>query len=208
MYRIKIALLGLMTAIVIGTGCSSSSRIAAPDVSAVDFSAVDTYKIGIADQLNVVVWRNPELSVMVPVRPDGKISIPLIGDVVAAGRETPELAAEIEKALANYVRTPNVTVIVTAANNAEYFNRVRVTGAVVQPVSLPYRANMTVLDLVLAAGGLTEFASGNRAKLYRKTADGIKTYKVSLKDIMNKGDIRTNYTLLPSDILTVPESVF
>nr|WP_230515180.1 XrtA/PEP-CTERM system exopolysaccharide export protein [Teredinibacter turnerae] len=207
MCRIKIAIVGLWMA-VFGVGCSSPSRQEMPQETAVNFESVDTYKIGIADQLSVAVWRNAELSVNVPVRPDGKISIPLIGDVIAAGKETTELSSEIEKALANYVRTPNVTVIVTSANNAEYINRVRVTGAVLQPVSLPYRENMTVLDLVLAAGGLSEFASGNSAKLYRKTEEGVKTYKIRLKDIMNKGDIRTNYTLLPSDIVTVPESTF
>ncbi|TVZ41307.1 polysaccharide export outer membrane protein [Alteromonadaceae bacterium 2753L.S.0a.02] len=201
-------LLGACLVAILGVACSSTSKLPAPKTSAVDFNSVDTYRIGIADQLNVVVWRNAELSVNVPVRPDGKISIPLIGDVVAAGKEAPALSEEIEKALASFVRTPNVTVIVTAANNAEYFNRVRITGAVVQPVSVAYREHMTVLDLVLAAGGLSEFASGNGAKLYRKTDAGVKTYNVRLKDIMNKGDIRTNYTLLPSDIVTVPESVF
>ncbi len=201
------SLIAILILALVAAACSSPS-VQAPKEIKLNYSSLTPYTIGISDQLNVSVWRNPELSMVVPVRPDGKISIPLVGDVVAAGKEVPALAKEIETSLDKYIRNPQVTVIVTAANNAEYNNRVRITGAVVQPVSVPHREYMTVLDLVLEAGGLTEFASGNNAKLYRKTPDGVKSYAVHLNSIMKKGDVRTNYELMPTDIIAVPESVF
>jgi len=207
MLKYLVSVLSIIVALLI-TACSGPSSVPGPIETGVNYGTLKPYTIGIDDQLTVNVWRNPELSIQVPVRPDGKISIPLIGDVTAAGKEVPTLATEIEKALDKYIRSPEVTVIVTAANNAQFTSRVRITGAVQAPVSLPYRQQMTVLDLVLEAGGLTEFANGNAAKLYRKTDKGIKTYNVRLDSIMKKGDVSTNYQLLPSDLVTVPESVF
>ncbi|SMF62833.1 polysaccharide export outer membrane protein [Alteromonadaceae bacterium Bs31] len=207
LHSLLVTLVTLIVTVILA-GCSSSPAVEGPSSSDVDYNALTPYKIGIGDQLNISVWRNAELSSAVPVRPDGKISIALVGDVVAAGKEVPALAKEIEKSLDKFIRNPQVTVIVTGANNAEYNNRVRITGAVGNPVSVPHRDEMTVLDLVLQAGGLTEFASGNKAKLYRKTGDGVKTYKIHLNSIMKKGDLRTNYELMPADILTVPESAF
>lgn len=163
------------------------------------------YAIGIGDALSVNVWKNPELSVDVPVRPDGKISMPLIGDVQAAGQTAPELADEIKEGLKNYIRSPQVTVIVAEAGSADFQRRVRITGAVEEPVSLAHRRGMTVLDLVLEAGGPTEFAASNRAKLYRKVGGEMKVYPVRLDDILLKGKLDTNYELAPSDIITVPE---
>lgn len=166
------------------------------------------YRIGVDDLVQVNVWRNPDLSVTVPVRPDGMISVPLIGDV-KAGEQTPlEVAAAVEEKLGKYMRDPQATVIVTELRSHEFISRVRVTGAVQQPVSLPFRQGMTVLDAVLEAGGLTEFASANRAKLYRRGKEGSKVMPVQLSQILSKGDLDTNYYLVPGDIVSVPERLF
>lgn len=171
--------------------------------------AVDTYHIGVDDVLNVSVWRNPDLSVEVPVRPDGKISVPLIGDVEAGGKTPEEVAADIESKLATYVRDPQVAVILTQLRSHEYLSRVRVTGAVRQPVSLPYRQGMTVLDAILAAGGVTEFAAADSTELYHKNSAGVTTaYRVKLKDILQEGKLETNYPVQPGDVITVPERTF
>ena len=171
--------------------------------------AVSVYRIGVGDQLNIDVWKNAELSVSVPVRPDGMISMPLIGDVVASEKTTDELVKNIEQKLADYVRTPQVTVIVTNASSTDFQRRVRVTGAVNQQVTLPYRKGMTVMDVILQAGGLSDFAAPNRALLYRKNAEGKLTpYSLRLKDIFYKGKLETNYDLQPSDVVTVPERNF
>jgi len=171
--------------------------------------AVEAYHIGVDDLVQVSVWHNPDLSVTVPVRPDGKISVPLIGDVPAGGRTPQEVADTIKEQLATYVRDPQVAVIMTELRSNEYLSRVRVTGAVRQPVSVPYRQGMSVLDAVLAAGGTTEFASGDRAELFRKEKDGsVKTFDVRLEKIMKKGELATNFPLQPGDIITVPERAF
>lgn len=170
--------------------------------------AVDAYRIGVDDQVQVAVWRNPELGITVPVRPDGMISVPLIGDVLAGGRTPPEVAKDIQEKLAAYVRDPQVAVILTELRSHEYLSRVRVTGAVRQPVSVPFRPGMTVLDAVLAAGGLTEFAAPDRSELHRKSDDGARTYEVKLDRILNRGDLATNYPVAPGDVITVPERTF
>lgn len=167
------------------------------------------YKIGVDDRVQVTVWRNPELSVTVPVRPDGKISVPLIGDVQAGGQTPEQVAATIRQKLSAYIREPNVAVILTDLRSHEFLSRVRVTGAVRTPRSLTYRQGMTVLDAVLEAGGINDFAAPNRTKLYRKEKDKEKpktdVYSVDLGDILNKGKLETNYPLLPGDVITVPE---
>ena len=168
----------------------------------------DEYRIGVSDVLQVNVWQNAELSVAVPVRPDGKISVPLVGDVVAAGLTAEKLAAEMEKSLANYIRNPEVTVIVTNPVSAGYLQRVRITGAVTTAQSLAYQQGMTVLDLVLEAGGLTAFADGNDALLYRQTETGVKIYPVYVDDIVDEGKLETNYEMAPYGILTIPERAF
>jgi len=170
--------------------------------------AVETYRIGVDDLIKVSVWRNPELDATVPVRPDGKISLPLVGDVVAGGRTPDEVAADVKTRLGDYVRDPQVAVILTELRSHEYLSRVRVTGAVRQPVSITYRQGMTVLDAVLAAGGLTEFASADRSELYRKDGGGTRQLDVRLGKIMKKGDLETNYAVQPGDIITVPERAF
>lgn len=168
----------------------------------------EVYKIGEGDALNISVWRNPELSVNVPVRPDGKISVPLVGDIKAAGEEPEGLGEIIKNQLANYIKNPQVTVVVTNAVSSQFLHRVRVTGAVNQPASMPFSKGMTIMDLVLVSGGLTEFAKANDTKLYRLTNNGTKVYTVRLQDILEKGDIATNYTLQPGDIVTIPERLF
>ncbi|MFA7554735.1 MAG: XrtA/PEP-CTERM system exopolysaccharide export protein [Spongiibacteraceae bacterium] len=168
----------------------------------------EEYRIGVSDQLQISVWRNADLSVSVPVRPDGKISVPLVGDVAAAGRTTEELAEDITISMSSFVRSPEVTVIVISPNSANYLQRVRVTGAVNSPQSLVYQQGMTVLDVVLQSGGVTAFGVPNGCLLYRQTSEGLKVYPVYLKDILEKGRLDTNYELAPSDILTVPERTF
>lgn len=163
------------------------------------------YVIGPGDTVQVFVWRNPELSVTVPVRPDGKISTPLVEDMVAVGKTSSQLAREIEKVLAEYVRTPQVNIIVT--NPVSTFSQVKVIGQVTTPSSVPYREGLTALDAVLAVGGLTEFAAGNRAKIVRKNEAG-KTVeiKVKLEALVRKGKMTENVDLKPGDVIIVPES--
>lgn len=166
------------------------------------------YRIGPQDRLEINVWQNPELSVNVPVRPDGRITMPLVGDVQAGG-ETPESVAEnIEQALGEYLRQPRVAVIVTEINSDEYLSRVRITGAVRQPVSIVYSQGMTVLDLVLEAGGLTEFAAGHRTRLYRRVGDKTRARGVDLDAILVEGDLKSNLPLRPGDVVSVPERWF
>jgi polysaccharide export outer membrane protein len=169
---------------------------------------VENYRIGPADRVQVDVWRNPDVSVNTPVRPDGMISVPLVGDVRAGGRTPEELAEVIEQALGYYIRDTEVTVIVTELNSHEFLFRVRVTGAVEEPLSMAFRPGMTVLDLVLEAGGTTEFAAPNRSRLYRTNGQENRTYPVRLDDILADGDLSTNYTLRPGDIVAVPERLF
>jgi polysaccharide export outer membrane protein len=164
------------------------------------------YIIGPGDVLQVFVWRNPELSTTVPVRPDGKISTPLVEDVVAVGKNPSALARDIEKVLADYVRSPQVNVIVTTP--ASVYSQVKVIGQVTRPQALPYREGMMVLDAVLAVGGLSQFAAGNRAHLVR-TVDGKQTeIRIKLGALVNAGDMKQNIALKPGDVLVVPESRF
>lgn len=164
------------------------------------------YIIGPGDTLQVFVWRSPELSTTVPVRPDGKISTPLVEDMVAVGKTPTALARDVEKVLAEYVRSPQVNIIVTQP--ASVFSQVKIIGQVAKPQALPYREGMTVLDAVLAVGGLGPFASGNRAKLVRTENGKQVEIKVRLEDLVNKGEMRHNILLKPGDVLVVPESLF
>lgn len=186
-------------------GCASNSQ--GPKPLQVPVAEAE-YNIGVGDQIAVQVWKSPELSLTVPVRPDGKISVPLIGDVVAAGETTKSLSATLARGFSEYVRNAQVTVIVLNPASGEYLRRVRVTGAIVTPVSLPHQQGITVLDLVLQAGGLTQFANGNKSKLYRKVGDKMEVFPIYLDDILQKGKLDTNYILAPSDIVTVPERSF
>lgn len=165
------------------------------------------YIIGPGDSIDVFVWRNPELSVSVPVRPDGKISTPLVEDMVAVGKTPSQLARDVEAVLGEYIRNPQVNIIVTQPVSA--FSRVTAIGQLASPGSFPYREGMRVLDVVLAAGGLSPFAAGNRARLVRTDADGKRTeIRVRLKDLMEKGRLQDNIEIRPGDVLVVPESLF
>ncbi|HET8897415.1 MAG TPA: XrtA/PEP-CTERM system exopolysaccharide export protein [Rhodanobacteraceae bacterium] len=201
-----LAVTGLVLLLV---ACASGpTHVAGPTVDPVS-QAVSIYRIGVDDGLKITVWHNPDLSVDVPVRPDGKISVPLIGDVQAGGKTPEEVAAEIEEQLKAYVRDPQVAVILTQLRSHEYLSRVRVTGAVRNPVSLPWRQGMTVLDAVLAAGGVTDFAAGDRTELYHKDKQGVTTaYGVQLDAILKRGQLGTNYPVQPGDVITVPERAF
>ena len=173
-----------------------------------EMAAVNEYRIGVDDLVEVSVWHNPDLGAKVPVRPDGMISLPLIGDVMAGGKTTAEVAAEVSDKLKVFIRDPQVAVILTELRSHEYLSRVRVTGAVRNPISVPYRQGMTMLDAVLAAGGTTEFAAADRTELYRKEGAGTHAYAVHLERILKKGDLSTNYPAQPGDVITVPERVF
>jgi polysaccharide export outer membrane protein len=191
-------------------GCASVDEI--PESAAGVAQPIATidgdYRIGVDDRVQVTVWRNPELSVTAPVRPDGKLSVPIIGDVQAGGRTPSEVAETIKKRLSEYIRDPNVAVILTELRSHEFLTRVRVTGAVRTPRSMPHRQGMTVLDAVLEAGGVNDFASANRARLYRKVKDKTEVFEVGLGDILNKGRLETNFLLKPGDVITVPERLF
>jgi polysaccharide export outer membrane protein len=162
------------------------------------------YIIGPGDTLQIYVWRNPELTVTLPVRPDGRISAPLVEDMVAVGKTPSALARDIEKVLSEFVRTPQVNVIVTSP--AGLLSQVKAVGQVESPQAVPYRAGMRVLDLVLAAGGLTDYAAGNRAKLVRQENGKTIDMKVKLDRLVNKGDMEQNLLLKPGDVLVVPET--
>lgn len=164
------------------------------------------YIIGPGDQLQVYVWRNPELSTTVPVRPDGKISTPLVEDMVAVGKTPSQLARDIESVLAEFVREPSVNVIVSQA--ASTFSQVKVIGQVKTPQAIPYRQGLNVLDVVLASGGLTDFAAPNRARILREVNGQKKEIRIKLGDLMEDGDLSQNQELQPGDVLIVPQSRF
>lgn len=193
-------LAGLVLAPLLPAASPAAADAPAPTVVAND------YVIGPGDVLQVFVWRNPELTVNVPVRPDGKISTPLVEDMVAVGKAPSELARDIEQVLAEYVRSPQVNVIVTEAASA--FSQVRVMGRVMQPQALPYREGMTVLDAVLAVGGLAEFAAPNRTKLVREENGKQTEIQIRLGRLLNDGDLKQNHALRPGDLLLIPESRF
>lgn len=193
------------------SGCSSNIINSEKNIAAANtfqYSSIKTYYIGVDDVLQINVWKNPELSVTVPVRPDGRISVPLIGDILAGGKEPMQVAKEVKKSLSLYVREPQVTVILTSLQSHEFISRVRITGAVNSQASLPFRQGMTVLDAMLQAGGTNDFAAANSARLYRKEKDMTVQYDIFLDDILHSGKLETNYTLLPGDIITVPERLF
>lgn len=193
------------------SGCASDIYIAA-DSDVLKKSNVKKiatiYKLGVDDTVRINVWRNPELSVSVPVRPDGKISMPLIGDIKAAGYTPEQVSEKIRKKLESFVRDPNVTLMVTGLQSHEYLTRLRITGAVTNPSSLNYRQGMTVLDAILAAGSVNDFAAPNKTKLYRKIGKKNRVISIYLGDILYDGKLETNIELRPGDIITVPERIF
>ena len=164
------------------------------------------YLIGPGDTLQVFVWQNPELSVTVPVRPDGRISTPLVGDTVAVGKAPGQLAADLETALAVFIRTPKVSVIVSQAIGA--LSQVRVIGQVTRPSGVPYHAGLRVLDALLAVGGLSEFASPNRAVLIRTENGKESKTKIRVGDLLDSGDLEQNLLLKPGDVIVIPQTWF
>jgi polysaccharide biosynthesis/export protein len=203
-------LAGWLAIVPLVISCASSPPVETPptpsQATAKAASVGNDYIIGPGDTLEVFVWRNADLSVTVPVRPDGKISTPLVENMVAVGKTPPQLARDMEGVLSEYVRSPKVNIIVTTA--ASTFSLVKVVGQVTKPSALPYREGMTVLDAVLAVGGLTQFASGNRARIVR-TENGQETIiHIKLADLVNSGDVKQNLPLKPGDVLVVPQSIF
>jgi polysaccharide export outer membrane protein len=197
--RIALALL----CAVLGACGSTGSFPPAPRT--VDAPAL-RYKIGPMDTLNIVVWRNPELSGAVTVRPDGYIVTPLVDDMLAAGKTTQELARELERTLSKYLKDPVVNVVVTGFQGI-YSDQIRIVGEAARPQAVPYRQNMTVLDVMIQVGGITDFADGNSAVLIRGSESG-KQYSIRLKDLLKRGDISANAAIMPGDVIIVPQSWF
>ena len=188
-------------------GLGGEKLTAAPATPEDAVAAAPDYLIGPLDELEIFVWRAPELSTEVTVRPDGRISTPLVEDMVASGKTPSQLAGDLEKSLAAYVKAPEVTVIVSDFSST-FDQQVRVLGEAQQPIALPYQAGMTVLDVMVAVGGLTEFAAGNRAVLIRGQGAERSSYRLHLDGLLRKGDISANVPVLPGDVILIPESVF
>ena len=187
------------------SGCTSVVYPPAPPVPSAPVEA--GYLIGPGDGVNVVVWRNPELSMTVPVRPDGTITTPLIEDLPASGKTGTQLAREMEKALAKYIQNPVVTVIVTGFVGP-YSQQIRVIGQAARPQALAYRENMTLLDVMIAVGGITDFAAGNKASILRRGGDKTEQLGVRLIDLIRGGDLSANVAMRPGDVLVIPQSFF
>jgi polysaccharide export outer membrane protein len=166
-----------------------------------------TYRIGPGDTLRVFVWRNPEISMSVQVRPDGMISTPLVEDMIAVGKTPTQLARDMESVLAAYIKTPSVNIIVSGFVGTPA-DMIRVVGQAQNPQAILYREGMTVLDVMIEVGGLSEFAAGNRAKLMRKVDGSPVEYRIRLGDLLNKGDIEQNIEMQPGDVLIIPEAYF
>jgi len=197
----RIAAMGMSASLVVG--CASPKYPQAPVSAQVqDYN----YVVGAGDALNIIVWRNPELSMSVPVRPDGKVSAPLIDEIMAQGKNSAEIARDIEQALSKYVREPVVTVIVTNFVGP-FSQQIRVVGEAARPQFLAFKQNMTLLDVMIAVGGLTDFAAGNDATILR-SSEGDKQYSVRVKDLIKRGDISANVEMRPGDILIIPQSFF
>ena len=192
----------LLVAVTLMLGACASHPNAPMNAATADYS----YKIGPGDTLNIVVWRNPELSMSVPVRPDGKISSPLIDDLQAMGKDSTSLARDIEKELAKFIRDPVVTVIVTGFVGP-YSEQIRVIGQATKPQNHTYKQKMTILDVKIAVGGITDFADGNRATILR-TSENNAQYRVRLKDLVKNGDVTANVEMKPGDVLIIPQSWF
>ena len=186
------------------SGCGSTGNYppAPANVSAPEHG----YLIGPLDTLSIVVWRNPELSTTVTVRPDGRISMPLVEDVTAAGLPPAELGRQLKQQLQRFIQDPSVSIVVTGFQGT-FSEQIRIVGEAARPQSVPYRQDMTILDVMIQVGGLTDFADGNAAVLVRGREKG-KQYSVRLKDLLKRGDISANVSMMPGDIVIVPQSLF
>jgi polysaccharide export outer membrane protein len=185
------------------SGCGSTHP--PPDGALARRDDAEQYLIGPGDTLQVFVWRSPDLSVTVPVRPDGRISTPLVENMKAVGKTPSQLARDMEAVLQEYVRSPKVNIIITVAVST--LSQVSVVGQVKKPRALPYREGMTVLDVILAVDGLSEFAAGNRSKIVRSEGGTTRKIRVKLDDLLNKGDVSQNFPVRPGDVLVVPQSL-
>jgi polysaccharide export outer membrane protein len=183
-------------------GCTGTPHPPAPPLAA---SPDYNYVIGPGDTVSISVWRNPELSMSVPVRPDGKITGPLVEDLTVIGKDSTTIAREMEKVLSKYVRDPIVTVIVTNFVGP-YSEQIRIIGEAARPQALPYRQKMTLLDVMIAVGGITDFADGNAASILRGSEG--KQYNVRLKDLLRRGDVSANVEMKPGDVVIIPQSWF
>jgi polysaccharide export outer membrane protein len=197
----KLVVLGLVG--LAAAGCATSKFPSAPQTAA---SADYKYLIGPGDSLNIMVWRNPELSMTVQVRPDGRIAAPLVSDMVAIGKNPSQLAADIEKEISKVIRDPVVNVVVTTFVGA-YSEQVRVVGEATRPQGLAYKQRMTLLDVMIAVGGVTDFADGNAATILR-TSEGNKQYSVRIRDLLKRGDVSANVEMRPGDVVIIPQSWF
>jgi polysaccharide export outer membrane protein len=202
--RLGIIGLGLAAATILAS-CSSTNG--APPTSTTSQADQAEYLIGPGDTLQIFVWRNPDLSTTVPVRPDGRISIPLVEDIESAGKTPSQLARDIEVKLKKFVTDPVVTVIVSNFVGP-YSQQVRVVGEATQPKALPYRLNMSALDAMIATGGLTPYAAGNRATLVRTVHGHQQSYNLKLGDLLKDGDMSANVKLQPGDVIIIPQSYF
>jgi polysaccharide export outer membrane protein len=165
------------------------------------------YLVGPGDTLNIVVWRNPDLSISVPVRPDGKITTPLVEDLPVSGKTATQLARDIERVLARYIQSPVVSVIVVGFVGP-YGQQVRVVGEAAKPQALPYRQDMTLLDVMVAVGGITDFADGNKASILRTVGGKTQQFGVRLTSLVRRGDLSANVEMRPGDVLVIPQSLF
>jgi polysaccharide export outer membrane protein len=197
----------VFTALLFASGCAEQPTVVSTQTEAAPAAAQSEYRIGPGDTLQVFVWNQPELTVTVPVRPDGMISTPLIQGVPAEGKTAAQLARDLETALAEFVRNPKVSVMITSFVGT-YGDQIRVVGQAGKPQSLPYRANMSLLDVVIAVGGLAEFAAGNRAVIVREENGKQLRIPVRLNDLIEDGDIGANVQMRPGDVLIIPETRF
>lgn len=189
------------------TACASHEQLPSAMFVSPNEGPGPDYIIGPLDAVNIFVWRNQEVSTNVTVRPDGRISVPLIEDLPATGRTPTQLARDIEEKLSVYIRNPIVTVIV-GGFNGPFAQQVRVVGEAASPAAIPYRANMTLLDVMITVGGLTDFAAGNQASLIRNDNGAQQQYTVRIGDLIKDGDISANVRILPGDVIIIPESIF
>lgn len=199
-----LGLFSVAVASLILAGCASGGRTVPVDNTAV---VPADYLIGPGDSINIIVWRNPEVSMSVPVRPDGKITTPLVEDLPASGRTSTQLARDIEVALAKYIQQPVVTVVVTGFAGM-YSEQIRVIGQAIKPQALAYRNGMSLMDVLIAVGGVSEFASGNRAQIIRTVDGKQQRLAVRLDDLLKSGDLSANLVMRPGDVLVIPESFF
>jgi polysaccharide export outer membrane protein len=208
-------MLGMLSSSVLGlalsglAACGSSAPLLTSEEPPASATASPTgeYLIGPGDSLNIFVWRQPELSVSLPVRPDGRVSTPLVEDLVAVGKTPTQLAREIEDVLSEFIRSPEVNVIVQGFVGVAG-EQIRVLGQAQQPRAIPYREGLTLLDVMIEVGGLTDFAAGNRSRLVRNVNGESQEVRVRIDDLVNKGEIERNMLMQPGDVVIIPEAVF